>query len=130
MMIIVRLIPLSVRHPVRSSILIVCAAFLASCGGSDTATVAPVVVKAPATASVNMVSRAFAPASVEVSGGAVITFTNSDGFNHNVTFSNATVGTIPNYSTGAKTITMPTAVGVYPYTCTLHSGMNGSVTVK
>lgn len=114
----------------RAFIPIVLAALLASCGGSESTAVVPPVVKAPSTASVNMVSRLFTPASVDVSAGAVITFTNSDGFNHNVTFANATVGTIPNYTTGAKTITMPTTLGTYAYSCTLHNGMTGSITVK
>jgi len=90
------------RSPVRSSIPVVFAALLAACGSADKVTTAP-IIQAPATASVNMVSRTFTPASVDVASGAVITFTNSDGFNHNVTFASATVGTIANFATARCT---------------------------
>ena len=118
----------------RSSILIVFAALLAACGGSDKATTAP-IVQTPTptptvTNNVNMVSLAFTPASIQVTSGAVVNFTNSDGFSHNVTFTDATITGLGNFSTGSKTVSMPAAAGTYPYRCTLHSGMSGSVTVK
>lgn len=103
---------------------------VAACGSSDVL-VAPPAGPAPVvTTSVTMQSRLFAPASIQVSPGATVTFTNADNFNHNVTFSGGAVATIPNFATGAKTAVMPMTAGLYNYTCTLHSGMNGSVTVK
>ncbi len=104
---------------------------VAACGGSDAVTPTPSTTPAPVvTTSVTMQSRLFAPASIQVSPGATVTFTNADNFNHNVTFSSGGVTTIPNFATGAKTAVMPMTAGLYNYTCTLHSGMNGSVTVK
>lgn len=119
--------------------IIALAVLITSCGGSDspvtgTTPVTPTTPTTPAaptvTTSVDMKSLAFTPSVIQVSSGAVVTFTNSDGFNHNVTFANTAVGTTGNYSTGAKTLTMPTTAGTYPYQCTLHGGMTGSVTVK
>ena len=77
-----------------------------------------------------MKNRVFTPTAIQVGSGAVVTFTNSDGFAHNVTFANAAIGSTANYSTGSMTLTMPAAAGSYPYQCTLHGGMTGTVTVK
>lgn len=82
-----------------------------------------------ATTSVTMQSNRFSPASIRVAPNATVTWTNSDGYNHNVIFA-GTVGTIPNFSTGDRTLQMPSAAGTYSYSCNLHSGMNGSVTVQ
>ena len=116
------------------------AVLVTSCGGSDspvTGTTTPITPTTPVTpaapvvtTSVDMKNTAFSPSAIQVSSGAVVTFTNSDGFAHNVTFANTAIGNTGNYSTGAKTLTMPAAAGSYTYQCTLHGGMNGSVTVK
>ncbi len=111
----------------------------AACGGgSDTKTTTPTSPTTPTTpatpaavvtSSVSMKSRAFSPPNIQVAPSAVVTWTNDDNFNHNVTFSGA-VGNIGDFSTGAKTLTMPAAPGTYAYTCTLHGGMSGTVVVK
>ena len=118
--------------------LLALAALLASCGGSSSTGTSnsnpPVIPSTPATpvvtTSVAMQSSAFSPASIQVAKGAVVTFTNNDSFNHNVTFTDASVGTTGNFNSGAKTLTMPAAVGDYPYRCTIHGGMSGTVSVK
>ena len=117
----------------RRLILVAIAANIAACGGSSTAptTPTPPVTTTPvSTASVSMLNVAFSPASIQVAAAAVVTFTNNDGFAHNVTFDNAAIGTTGNYNSGAKTLTMPAVAGTYAYKCTLHASMTGTVTVK
>ena len=82
-----------------------------------------------ATTAVEMSGNRFNPASIKVASGATVTWTNSDGINHNVTFDGA-VGTIPNFSAGAQTLQMPATAGTYTYKCTIHAGMTGSVQVQ
>ena len=50
---------------------------------------------------------------------------------HNVTF--AAAANVPasgNFDAGNKALQMPAAAGVYNYSCTLHPGMAGTVTVQ
>ena len=82
-----------------------------------------------ATTSVEMKGSAFNPAAIKVASGATVTWTNSDGINHNVTFDNTTLAAT-NFATGSKALVMPTAAGTYTYRCTLHGGMTGSVLVQ
>ena len=98
---------------------------MAACGSDSTTTTTTPTL----TTSVTMQSTAFTPTAIQVSPGAVVTWTNNDNFQHTVTF-DGTVGAIAAYSTGAKTLTMPTTTGTYPYHCTIHAGMAGTVTVK
>ena len=118
----------------RRLILVAIAANIAACGGSSTTTpttpTPPVTTTPVSTASVSMLNVAFSPASIQVAAAAVVTFTNNDGFAHNVTFDNSAIGTTGNYNSGAKTLTMPAVAGTYPYKCTLHASMTGTVTVK
>lgn len=124
----------------RLSYIFALAVMVTSCGGSDSSVTKPITPTTPTTpttpvapvvtTSVDMKNTAFTPAAIQVGSGAVVTFTNSDGFSHNVTFANTGIGNTGNYATGSKTLTMPAAAGSYPYQCTLHGGMNGSVTVK
>lgn len=98
----------------------------AACGGDTaTATSTPVV-----TTSVSMKNTSFTPAAIQVSPGAIVTFTNLDGVDHNVTFSSGGVTGSGNFSSGVKSLTMPTAPGTYGYQCTLHAGMSGTVKVQ
>jgi plastocyanin len=83
-----------------------------------------------ATTSVTMTGLQFAPAAILVSKGATVTWTNQDNTAHNVTFSNTSIVSIGDFSSGAKTSVMPSAAGTYSYRCTIHPGMNGTVTVQ
>jgi plastocyanin len=104
----------------------------AACGGSGYSTTSPgtTTTTPQVTTAVNISGIAFGPAAIQVSPAAVVTWTNSDNINHNVTFSSATIGAIANFATGAKTLTMPTATGTYSYHCTIHPSMTGTVEVK
>ena len=83
-----------------------------------------------ATTAVNMSNDRFSPEAIKVASGATVTWTNSDGHAHNVTFDGA-VGTIPNFSTGSQSLAMPATAGTYTYHCTIHGvAMSGSVLVQ
>ena len=114
------------------------AAAILACGGSSDSTglggggggggATPV-----ATTTVSMVSSTFSPRNIIVAKGATVTWTNTDaGTSHNATFE-AAAGSIKtnDFSGGAAaSLVMPTTAGTYPYRCTLHAGMTGSVQVQ
>jgi plastocyanin len=82
------------------------------------------------TTSVAMQNTAFVPPAIQVSPGAVVTFTNGDNTAHNVTFNSGGATNIGDFTTGSRTTTMTTAPGTYSYRCTIHAGMNGTITVQ
>ena len=84
---------------------------------------------AVATTAVTMASNKFTPAAIRVAPSATVTWTNSDGYNHDVAFA-GTVGAIAAFTSGSKTLQMPAAAGTYTYSCNFHAGMTGSVTVQ
>lgn len=75
---------------------------------------------------------AFSPASVSITRGGTVTWSNGSSTVHNVTFSTAgSPANIGNFtsSSGGLSRTFPTA-GTYSYQCTNHAGMNGTVKVE
>ncbi|HET9012820.1 MAG TPA: plastocyanin/azurin family copper-binding protein [Gemmatimonadaceae bacterium] len=103
-------------------------------GGSDGGPTAPIIPSTPATpvatTSVSLQSNLFNPENIVVSPSAVVTFTNNDNIAHNVVFANQAIGSVGQWSSGDRTITMPATAGTYSYTCTIHAGMNGTVKVQ
>ena len=91
------------------------------------ASAAPAPVNQPNT--VVMAGMAFSPASITVPVGTTITWQNNDGVNHTSTSDTGVwdTGTIP--PAGSKTTVFSTA-GTFPYHCTVHSMMTGTVIVK
>ncbi|MDQ3996731.1 MAG: plastocyanin/azurin family copper-binding protein [Gemmatimonadota bacterium] len=83
----------------------------------------------PSTASVAATGTTFNPSTVTIAPGGTVTWTFAE--THNVTFGAAqpTGGNIPDTPSGSVSRTFPTA-GNFPYTCTLHAGMNGTVNVQ
>jgi plastocyanin len=115
--------------------------FAAACGGGDSVTGGTTGGigggggnnggnQPTATTSVTMSGLQFRPSAISVSPGATVTWTNQDNTLHNVTFSNMSIVSIGSFSTGAKSTVMPSATGTYAYQCTIHPGMNGTVTVQ
>jgi plastocyanin len=72
---------------------------------------------------------AFGPASVTVSVGDTVTWTNNDAQTHTATADDASwdAGNIAGGG-GTKSVTFATA-GTFPYHCAIHPAMTGSVTV-
>jgi len=88
-------------------------------GGSDT----PV-----ATNQVGVADNVFSPVNIVISTGTTVTWTWAAGSTtHNVTFGDG--NNSGDKSTGTFSRTFSTA-GTFNYSCTLHSGMNGSVKVN
>jgi plastocyanin len=82
---------------------------------------------APAgSALVGIVNFTFTPARVTVKVGQAIQWTNRDAVAHTVDFSGDTSKVLNRGDTYTKTFARP---GVYPYICSIHPFMHGTVTV-
>lgn len=123
----------------RSCRLILPLAALLACGGSGSDSTGPggnagcsgVACDAVPTTAVNMHNLDFFPSIISVASGATVTWTNTDAAAHNVTFDGGAVPASGTVDAGAKkSLTMPTAAGTYPYKCTIHSNMSGTVIVR
>ena len=95
---------------------------------TKTTTVTATVGAAPTTASVAATSGSqFTPSNVVIARSGSVGWTFA--ILHNVTFTTAnSPSNIPDTATGTVSRTFPTA-GTFAYQCTIHPGMNGSVTV-
>lgn len=83
---------------------------------------------APATAAVSMNNINFIPQNVEVRVGGTVTWTNNDDVTHNATGTGFT--TTGNMAPGASVSRTMNTAGTIQYSCTLHPGMNGTITVR
>jgi plastocyanin len=72
----------------------------------------------------------FAPTSQAVKVGQKVTWTNEDSVDHNVTANSGASFKSSNFGQGSTFSFTPTKAGTIKYTCTLHPGMNGTLTVK
>jgi plastocyanin len=112
-------------------------AFLIGCGGGGS-NADPYVITNPsgppqttptATNAVSVSDNLFSPAAIQVAPGATVRWTwVADSREHNVRFADGTGSEILT-ANGSYSRHFPTA-GTYNYQCMLHSGMNGTVTVK
>jgi plastocyanin len=95
--------------------------------GTRLITVQTITVSPSATVTVQ--GSAFTPGQVDISAGGTVTWNFADVIEHNVTFSgSAGPSNIGNTSSGSVARTFPSA-GTFPYNCTLHAGMTGTVVV-
>ena len=83
------------------------------------------------TASVTTPGTSFSHATVTIARGGTVSWEIS-GATHNVTFQGAapTGGSVPDTRSGTTVSRTFSTAGSYPYSCTRHSGMNGSVVVQ
>jgi plastocyanin len=86
----------------------------------------------PSVATVTTPGTSFSPANVTIATGGTVTWQFTGSSRHNVTFSGTapTGGNIPDTDVGGSASRTFTAAGTYSYTCTRHSGMNGTVVVQ
>ena len=83
----------------------------------------------PGTNEVWMQNTAFTPRSITVSVNTTIKWTNKDAMAHTVTSTTGLFDSGNINSNGVYSRQFTTA-GTYPYVCTIHSGMTGTVTVQ
>ena len=76
-------------------------------------------------------SNAFNPTQVTIAAGSSITFNNTSGTTHNVTFTTAGApSNVADFASGTRVVAFPTA-GTYNYHCTIHGlSMSGVVVVQ
>ena len=98
--------------------------------GSTTGPVSPAPVNVPPN-TVLMSGMEFIPATITVSVGTTVTWSNSDAFAHTTT-SNTGVWDSGNIAGGGSSAFKFTTPGTYPYQCTIHAamGMRGTVIVQ
>ena len=65
---------------------------------------------------------------VDIAVNGTVTWNNTSGVEHNVTFAAPAITDIPNHLAGSNSRTFSTA-GNFGYACTIHPGMSGSVIV-
>lgn len=82
---------------------------------------------APAGTTVTIKDFAFSPVSLTVPIGSTVVWTNQDGSNHFVKFVDASSERMGKGATYTRTFTEP---GTYPYECSLHPSMTGTVIVE
>lgn len=77
-----------------------------------------------------MQNTAFTPSSITVSVNTTITWRNKDSMAHTVTSNSGSELNSGNISGGGTFTHQFTTAGTYPYHCTIHSGMTGTVVVQ
>jgi plastocyanin len=75
-------------------------------------------------------SFAYDPDPATVKAGGTITWTNEDSAAHNVIFEDKSVESIDNLDQGESGKVTFDKAGTYPYVCSYHSGMEGTVEVQ
>ena len=81
------------------------------------------------TNAIDVKDNSFEPAATTVNVGTTVTWTWRGFQIHNVTFSQSSLGASADQAAGTHQVPFPTA-GTFSYSCTIHAGMSGSITVK
>jgi plastocyanin len=114
-------------------LLLVLVLALVGCSGGSSSTTNPpssgtTTVDKPATgATVVEKGFAFEPATLDVKVGDTVTFKNEDSAPHNVSIDGKELGS---QDPGASVTWTAEKAGTFPYTCTIHPSMNGTIVVK
>lgn len=101
--------------------LLLAAALVAGCGGAEATDAGPAV----RTSTVQVVDDDFTPPDAEVTAGDTVTWQWDGSSQHNVV-GDGFESPVQDAGTFEHRFTEP---GTYPYRCTLHGGMQGTVTV-
>ena len=126
----------------RRIVLLLCAAgalVAAGCGSSNnsssgssassTSTPAASSSSSSGGVAIKMQNIAFDPKAVTVKVGQKVTWTNDDSVDHNVTSQSGETIKSQNFGKGATFSFTPTKAGTIKYVCTIHPGMDATLTV-
>lgn len=95
-----------------------------ACGGGDEGP------SAPSGNTIVMGASSFVPPALTIHLDESVTWSNTSGILHNVTFTTAGApANIPDHTAGNTARTF-TTTGTFAYDCTNHAGMSGTVTVQ
>ena len=120
------------RVLISTSLLIAILSILNSCSKTtayDTPSPAPGTKGGPGTNEVWIQGMAFSPATITVTAGTTIKWTNKDGVSHTVT-SNDGIFDSGSLSDGSTFSYQFNTTGTFPYYCAFHAGMKASVIVN
>jgi len=78
---------------------------------------------------VSIVNMSFSPATLSVTAGTTVTWTNNDNMTHTVT-SDGGIFDSGNLAAGKTFSKLFATAGSFPYHCSIHAGMTGTITVK
>jgi cytochrome c peroxidase len=85
----------------------------------------------PVAATVTIQATAYHPATLVVSAGTVVSWTNLDNARHSASFASSLVGSTPIFNSGVQSLTMPSVRGTYSYQCAVHgAAMQGTIVVQ
>jgi plastocyanin len=103
----------------------------AACSGASTAPASGNNGQLPPNTVDANVNNAFDPGNLTVAAGTVVNF-QFDATGHNVNFSPVTGAPASILGTNSNTTISRTfgTAGTFPYQCTIHPGMNGTITVQ
>jgi plastocyanin len=124
------------RRPIRRVAIISvfgAAMFLASCSSGGSSTTNSTQSGASGSGggkAITIQNFAFAPSTITVVPGAAVTVTNRDSVAHTVTSKTGGFDTGDIQAGQSKTFTAPNKAGSYPYICTIHQYMAGTLTVS
>ena len=123
-------------------ILVATALVLAACSSSGSTTPTTKAASTPTTMSgstssastardaITIKNFSFAPSTVTVAPGATVTVTNKDQVAHTITSTKGNFNTGDIGSGQSKTFTAPNTPGSYPYICSIHQYMTGTLVVS
>jgi plastocyanin len=119
-------------------LLAVVAALAAGCGSSDSggsSSSTSTASSKPASSgggavTVSMKNIQFAPKDVTVKTGQTVTWRNDDTVDHNVTAKSGASFKSKNFGNGQSFSFKATKAGTIKYVCTIHPGMDGTLTVR
>jgi len=114
------------------ALLAVAASLLLGCSGDDSGGPNPPPPPPPSAVTVAAAGPppAFLPATITVAAGGTVTFNNTSPVGtHNIK-SATNAWPLVTVEPGESVVITAPAAGQYPFSCTIHAGMNGTLTVK
>jgi plastocyanin len=97
---------------------------------APSSTAAPSSAPDAAAAQIVIDNFAFSPMNLTVHPGQGVTVVNHDSTTHTLTSSGGKFDAGPVTPGKSATFTAPTTAGTYPYVCTIHASMRGTLTVR